>query len=315
MNKVLIADDVHPVLLDGLMALDYQIDFRPDIEQTEVNEILQEYIGVIINSKTQIRKNLIETVKHRLKFIGRLGSGMEIIDVEAAKQVGIAVFSAPEGNAQAVAEHALGMILALFNNLCTADREVRNQIWNREENRGLEMQGKTIGIVGLGHNGTAFAQLLAGFNTTIIGYDKYKIHFGEELNHIERVSLEELKERAEIISLHIPLNKETKHYIDHRFVSEMRHPFFLINTSRGAVINTKEIVQELLNGNVLGACLDVFENEKPTTYSADEEECYNTLFRMRNVIVSPHIAGWTKESKRKIAETLISKISLISKSE
>lgn len=315
MNTVLVADDVHPLLIEGLKDLGYEIDFRPMIQQQEVNEILENYVGVIINTKTKIRKELIDKVKHRLKFIGRLGSGMEIIDVDVAKEAGISVFSAPEGNAQAVAEHALGMLLALFNNLCNADREVREKIWRREANRGLELQGKTVGVIGLGHNGTAFAKLLKGFNVRVLGYDKYKSCFGADLEHVKSVSLEELKEKAEIISLHLPLNDETKFYIDKHFVEDMKQPFYLINTSRGRVVNTVDLVQDLLDGKVLGACLDVFENENPNTYTDEETRTYEKLFCMGNVILSPHIAGWTKESKQKIAQVLVAKITSVSKSE
>lgn len=315
MKKVLIADEVHPVLFEGLQKLGYEVDYRPEIEQDEINVILGNYTGVIINSKTKIRKDLIEKVKCYLKFIGRLGSGMEIIDVTEAQKSGITVFSAPEGNARAVAEHALGMILALFNKLCIADREVRNKIWNREANRGVELQGKTVGIIGLGNNGSAFAEILSGFGVQILGYDKYRIFPDEGLKHVELVSLEELKERSDIISLHIPLNGETKYYIDKKFIDEAGKPFYLINTSRGKIVRTQDLLSGILSGKILGACLDVFENENPATYSPEEEAFYNELFRINNIVLSPHIAGWTKESKQKIAEVLVRKISSLEFSE
>ncbi len=306
-DKVLVADYVHGYLLQGILDLGLVFDYLPEIEQEEIEDIIGEYFGLVINSKSRANKIIFERGE-QLKFVARLGSGMEIIDLAAAKEAGVFVVSAPEGNAQAVAEHALGMLLSLFNKLKLSDERVKNYDWRREESRGIELSGKTIGIIGLGNNGSAFTRLLRGFQSPIICYDKYRSDFGQEYSYVENVEMEDIFERAEVISLHIPWNSETNYMVDSRFISSMKKPFYLINTSRGGIVDTNALIGGLESGKILGACLDVFENEKPNSYSAEEKSLYKKLFSYRNLEVSPHVAGWSKESKEKIAKVLINKL-------
>lgn len=306
-GKVLVTDDVHECLLQGLTALGFEYDYLPDMEQSGIEENIARYEGLVINSKSRANKEVFEKGK-KLKFVARLGSGLEIIDLEAAQKAGVLVVSAPEGNAQAVGEHALGMLLGLFNKLTQCDIQVKNLIWNRESNRGLELKGKTIGIIGLGNNGSAFARLLEGFSTPVMAYDKYKTDFDPQLSFVRCAKLEEIYEEADIVSLHIPWNSETHHFVDEDFILRMKKPFFLVNTSRGGVADTRAVITGLDSGKIAGACMDVFENEKPGTYTVEESEMYGKLFSFTNVVVSPHVAGWSRESKERIANVLIEKI-------
>ena len=243
-----------------------------------------------------------------LRFVGRLGSGMEIVDLEYAAEKGVAVLSSPEGNRNAVAEHALGMLLSLSNNLLRGDREVRQNLWLREANRGFELRGRTLGIIGFGHTGRQFARKLTGLEMKILAYDKYKTGFAEEVPGVQETDLNTLMQHADILSLHLPLTEETRHLINKKFINNCKPGFILINTSRGACVSTKDLVAALENNLVGGACLDVFENEKPNTYTNSEQNLYRRLHQLDNVVLSPHVAGWTVESKRLLAEVLLEKI-------
>ncbi len=307
MAKVLVTDDVHEMMIANLKRNEYEVDYRPGISLKEVHNIIHEYTGMIINSKIIAHEDLLSKAK-KLKFIGRLGSGLEIIDLHYAKAKGINVHSAPEGNRNAVAEHALGMLLSIANNLVKGNREVKSFHWDREGNRGFELEGKRVGIIGFGHTGSSFAKKLTGFNLEVLAYDKYKSNFASDLSFVKECTLEQVLEECEIISLHLPLTSETRYFVNEDFMRRWKHPLVLINTSRGNVINTKVLIQALDTGKLQGAALDVFENEKPNKYSDDEAKMYRKLFDFPNVLVSPHVAGWTVESKRKIAETLIEKI-------
>ncbi len=307
MKKILITDTVHPILLETFRQAGYEVTYDPAIRLETVRKVIPEFDGIIINSKILMDKAMLDAGT-RLEFIGRLGSGLEIIDLEYAKEKGVGVYNSPEGNRNAVAEHALGMLLALANNLCRCDREVRQQVWQREANRGFEIVGKTVGIIGFGHTGSTFAKRLCGLEVNILAYDKYKTGFGDGLAYVKETSFEELIQNADIISLHLPLTEETFHLADKYFFEKCRQGFILINTSRGNVVNTDDLIAELKSGKMSGACLDVFENEKPRTFTERENEMYKELYTYENVILSPHVAGWTHESKRKMAETLIQKI-------
>jgi D-3-phosphoglycerate dehydrogenase / 2-oxoglutarate reductase len=307
MKKVLITDDVHTLLIDELEAAGYSCDFQPDIKLEQVREIVPAYTGMIINSKILMDKAMFDRATH-LKFVGRLGSGMEIIDQEYAAQKNVAIYNAPDGNCNAVGEHALGMLLALANNLLRADAEVRQKIWRREANRGFELQGKTIGIIGFGYTGSSFAQKLAGMEMEVLAYDKYKTNYTGAYPHVKETDLDTLLTHSDIISFHLPLTAETHHYADATFFSKCRKNVILINTSRGQVMETSLLVNELLSGKVRGACLDVFENEKPQTFTALENEYYEQLYQLPQVILTPHIAGWTVESKERLARILLQKI-------
>lgn len=306
MKRVLITDDVHPLLIEGLRDRSYKVDYSPDISLDDTRIKVCDYQALVINSKIRADRAMMEQGKN-LKWIGRLGSGLEIIDLEAAKDRNIAIISTPEANCQAVAEHALGMLLALFRKLRQADREVRQHQWLREKNRGLELQGKTVGIIGFGHTGPAFGRLLEGFNVKILVFDKYKQHLKLPERYEQVKDLELMQKKADIISLHIPLSPETKYLIDKEFIEGCNRPIYLINTSRGPVVRTTDLMDALEKGKVLGACLDVFENEHPENYTDLEQGLYGSLFANEQIIVSPHIAGWTYESKEKIAKIMLEK--------
>lgn len=307
MKKVLITDGVHPLLIEGLQADGYHIDYHPKISLEQVRKMIAPYSGIVINSKITMDKTMFDAAP-KLEFVARLGSGMEIVDQEHAAEKGVAVHSAPEGNCNAVGEHALGMLLALANNLVQSDVEVRQKIWRREANRGYEVMGKTVGIIGFGHTGSRLAKKLSGMEMTILAYDKYKKGYADDLDYVKETTLEEIMAQADIISLHLPLKPETFHYVDAGFIANMAKPFILINTSRGTCVDTHALLEELENGKVLGACLDVFENEKTATFTEAENQIYRQLYEYPNVILSPHIAGWTVESKRRLAEVLLQKI-------
>jgi D-3-phosphoglycerate dehydrogenase / 2-oxoglutarate reductase len=309
MQKILITDKVHPLLIEGLNEIGYQVDYDTSIDMTTLPSIIHEYDGAVINSKIKMTKEVIDLATN-LKFIGRLGSGMEIIDVPYALSKGIAPINSPEGNRNAVAEHAIGMILSFYNHLFRANIEVKNFEWHREENRGLEMKGRTIGIVGLGHTGSTLAKKLATWEMNVIAYDKYKEDFGSELSFVERVDLAAIQERAHIISFHLPLTSETKHLVDINFIKACKQKPLLVNTSRGEVVITRDLDVALKENLLLGACIDVFENEKVPTYTAEEHEIYNSLLQNDNILVSPHVAGWTKESLKRIASVLLEKIKM-----
>jgi D-3-phosphoglycerate dehydrogenase / 2-oxoglutarate reductase len=307
MEKILVTDAVHLLLLEGFENAGYVCDYEPEITLEEVQAKIEHYVGLIVNSKILADKKLIDKAE-KLRFIGRLGSGREVVDIPYANEKGIGVFFSPEGNSNAVAEHALGMLFALANNLLRADYEVRQKIWQREKNRGWELQGKTIGIIGFGHTGKAFATKLKSMEMNIIAYDKYLENFDPKYDFVLKTDLNHLLETADIISFHLPLTAETKYFCDATFLKKCKQNVVLINTSRGNVVETKALLRALKNGQIKGACLDVFENEKVQTFSPEEEKTYSELYEYSNVILSPHIAGWTKESKELLAQVLLTKI-------
>ncbi len=306
-DKVLITDDVDPLLITGLTRLGYQCDYQPDITLENAKEIVGAYSGIVINTKIKAYKDFLESGKN-LQFIARLGSGLDIIDLEVAHGLGIYVLSAPEGNCNAVVEHALGMLLSLLNRLHQADREVKAFLWYRERNRGTELDGKSVGIIGFGHTGRAFAQKLNGFNVDLLVHDPFINLTSLLTENQHEATLDQIQAKCQIISLHVSLNPTSRHLIDHKFLQACQQRPILINTSRGAVVKTADLVMALDEKVISGACLDVFENEKPETFSPDEKIIYSQLYQYDNVVLSPHIAGWTVESKRKIAEVLLKKI-------
>lgn len=307
MKKVLITDDVHQILVDALKTIGYAVDYMPGLKNEDTISIIAEYAGLIVNTKTKVNKSLIDAAG-KLEFIGRVGSGMDHIDVQYAKRKGIRVYSSPEGNANAVGEHALGMLLALLNKIAKADAQIRNGVWQREENRGVELAGKTVGIVGYGNTGSAFARKLTALECRILVYDKYKTGFGNE--QIYEVSLATLKEQSQIVSLHIPLNNETQYWLNSNTISEFRNAFYFINTSRGQVVNTDNLLEGLQEGKILGAALDVFENENFYQLDLKSNVQFSNLSTLHNVVLTPHIAGWTIESKLKLAKILTDKIKI-----
>jgi|AntRauTorckE5430_2_1112549.scaffolds.fasta_scaffold09954_2 D-3-phosphoglycerate dehydrogenase len=307
-KSVLITDGVHPKLIVGFEQLGLACDYLPNISLSEVKNIIHQYDGVIINSKIIVDEDFLDKAV-KLRFIGRLGSGLEIVNQPYARKKGVAVFSAPEGNCNAVAEHAVGMLLAFANNFRKGDSEVREMIWDREGNRGFEIMGKTVGIIGFGHTGSQFAKKLAGFGVEVLAWDKYKPQgYALDFGFVKETKMEEVFEKSDIVSLHLPLNSETKHLANYAWMQQFKKPIVLINTSRGNVIPTEDLIKGLERGIVQGACLDVFENEKPHTFSETEKTVFNQLYKFKNVILTPHVAGWTVESLERLTTVLLTKI-------
>ena len=306
--KVIVLDENHDLLNKGLMNLGFQIDEAYTDSYEQVLGKIENYDGMIIRSRIPIDQRMLATAKN-LKFIGRVGAGLENIDEEFAVLKGIELFNAPEGNRDSVAEHAIGMLLMLMNRLRIADAEVRNGIWLREENRGDELMGKTVGIIGYGNMGKAFAKRLQGFGVDVICYD-IKENVGDEF--AMQVDLEELFKRAEVVSLHTPQTEETVGMINRDFIDSFSNPFYFINTARGKAVVTKDLVEAIESGKIKGACLDVHEYEKSSFENLKFDElpdAFQYLVNSDRVILAPHIAGWTHQSKRKLAEVILNKIS------
>ncbi|MFO8087645.1 MAG: NAD(P)-dependent oxidoreductase [Bacteroidales bacterium] len=302
--NVLFLDTSHPVLEQELEKAGFQCTFWNKVDP--LAKAISSSSGLIVRSKIKIDRALIDAAP-QLRFIGRIGAGMENIDVKYANSKGIQVFNSPEGNRDAVAEHALGMLLALMNHMLTADAEVRKAIWKREANRGTEIKDKTIGIIGFGNMGSAFAQRLNGFDCTIIAYDKYKKGFGNQL--VAEVDYATIFQKSDILSLHVPLTDQTHHLVNNDYLNKFKKPIWIINTSRGPVVDTSAILSGIDKGLIRGAALDVLEFE---TYSFDKlhdlPDTFQKLVASPKVILSPHIAGWTFESKVKLSKYLAQKI-------
>ena len=281
--------------------------YDTQISLDDVYETLPDLVGIIINSRITMDRRMIDAGK-QLGFIARLGSGKEIIDIPYAQEKGVAVYTSPAGNANSVAEHAMGMLLMLLNKMKLGDNRVREFEWKREENRGVELEGKTIGIIGYGHTGQRMAEKLRGFNVKIMAYDKYKKHFGDDTRYLHECTLDEVIAGSDIITLHVPLTKETTGMVNASFLEACQQGLILINTSRGRVVETQALIDALESGHLAGAALDVFENEKPASMDADEKSMYRKLFSFENTVFTPHVAGWTHESKRKLAEIVLQKI-------
>ena len=313
-RKVLFLDTVHHILEERLLTLKYVCEHDYFSSKKEIEAKIASYFGIVIRSRITLDQTFLDKATN-LKFIARSGSGLENIDIGDAQQKGIKVFNSPEGNRDAVGEHAIGMLLSLFNQLKKGDAEVRQGIWDREGNRGIELAGKTVGIIGYGNMGNAFAKKLSGFECKIIAYDKYKVRSPnpsiDGRSWAEEVSLEVLKEKSDIISIHLPLTAETQHYVDAKFISSCKKSFYLINTARGNHVKVPDLVEALKTGKILGACLDVLEYETKsfeTINSKDLPDAFNFLAQSDKVVLSPHVAGWTKESYRKLSSVLADKI-------
>lgn len=308
MPKVMITAYAHPCLKEGLEQRGYMVDTMEKISYQELKEMIPGYEGLIVASRIQIDKAMLAGA-NSLKWIGRLGSGMEIIDVDQASSQGIVCMSSPDGNCDSVGEHCLGMLLSLMHNISSARDEVREGKWLREANRGFELRGKTVGIIGLGHTGSALAHLLSPFGVTVLAHDKYKTGFSS--GHVIESTVETIQESADVISFHLPLNEETQHYANEQFfLSLKKRPYFL-NTSRGGVVDTAALINALDQGQVVAAGLDVLENEDLTSYTSGESEMLQQLLRRKNVIVTPHIAGSSHESLVKLSQSLLKKLDLL----
>ncbi|AFL85875.1 phosphoglycerate dehydrogenase-like oxidoreductase [Belliella baltica DSM 15883] len=304
-NRILIIDEMHPSIIPLLEKEGFEVDYRPEIKRGEILEIIATYSGLIIRSKTPMDKELLEKASD-LKFIGRAGAGLDQIDLSYLEERNIKLFNAPEGNRDAVGEHAIGGLLALFNHINKADQEVRNGIWDREGNRGEELAGKTVGVFGFGNMGQAFARKLLGFDVKLLAYDKYKKGFGSAF--VKECSFEKIQQEADILSIHVPLTVETRNYFTLDLLKSFSKPIYLINTARGEVISFETLNLALDQGILRGAVLDVLENEKFKNFSAVQKGEFDNLAARPNVLFSPHIAGWTFQSYEKINQVLVEKI-------
>lgn len=307
-HKVLFIDTVHELLEQRLTNMGFDCVEGYSFSKAEVLKRINEYTGLVIRSRFKIDKEFIDEAT-QLKFICRSGSGMENIDLEYAKSKNIYCFNSPEGNRDAVGEHAIAMLLCLFNNIIRSDREVREGIWNREKNRGVELMGKTVGIIGYGVMGNAFAKRLSGFGVDVLAYDKYKSNYGNEF--AKESSLEDIYQKADIVSIHLPLTQETTYYINTDFINKFSKSIYIVNTSRGKNLYTSDLVNVMKSGKVLGACLDVLEYETSSFEKIDKEnlpEDFIYLSKCDNVVLSPHVAGWTKESYVKLSGFLADKV-------
>jgi len=305
-NKILIVDDLHPVFIELVSKIGYSCDYRPEIKAADILPIIGNYTGLVMRSKFKLDQQYLEAGKN-LRFVCRAGAGMDNIDEAYAAQRGIILLNAPEGNMDAVGEHAIGLLLALMNNFILADAQIRNGSWLREANRGFELKGRTIGIIGYGFMGHSFARKLSGFGVNVIAYDKYKTGFSDI--YAREVSMEEIVKQSDVLSLHIPLTKETDGLIDDEYLFHFKKSIFLINTSRGRTIKVASLLNALRSGKILGAGLDVLEVEKFPALGA--QPWYQELKESNRVVLTPHVAGWTRESYRKISEVMAEKLAAI----
>ena len=305
--KIIIIDKVHNFLPINLRALGFEVSNMQDIKPDEVVSILSNYDGIVIRSKIKLTAKILQNLP-KLEFIARVGAGMESIDEDFAIKQGIKLINAPEGNRDSVGEHALGMILCLFNKICIANFQVKNGIWQREPNRGIELMGKTVGIIGYGNMGGAFARRLTGFGVNVISYDKYKTNFADDFT--KEVSLKEIFEQTDILSLHVPLQKDTLYMINNDFINKFKKPFYLINTARGKVVKTNDLINNIKSKKILGAALDVLEYEKISfeNLSNKNNSSIESLQNANNVLLTPHVAGLTYDSNLKLAQVIVEKI-------
>lgn len=304
-KQILIIDDVHQLLTEGLAQMGYKVTYLPFATRNDLLQLIPQAYGLIVRTKTQIDAEVIG-VATNLRFIGRAGAGLDNVDEEAAMAAGILVFNAGEANADAVGEHTLAMLLTLFTRLNMADREVRAGIWDREGNRGVELSGKTVGIIGYGNTGKAVARKLSGFNVKVLAYDKYLQHYTDEF--AQEATMDEIRHKADVLTLHVPLTEETRFMVDASYLRSFSKDIYLLNLCRGEVVKASDLMILMEEGKVKGAALDVLENEKLTAMNDKERTWFNYIANSDRTVLSPHVAGWTKESYEKISSVLLKKI-------
>ena len=304
---IIITAQAHPILTETLQEKGYHLLYAPDITYEELYDMAEQATGLVVTTRIKIDKPLLDKATG-LEWIGRLGSGLELIDLDYAASKNILCLSSPEGNRNAVAEHALGMLLNLTNHISKSQQEVRKGQWIREENRGMELSGKTIGIIGYGNTGAAFTKLLLAFDVTVLAYDKYKYGFGDK--YIKEANLEQIGRYADVISFHLPLTDETRHMADEHFFSLLERQPYIINTSRGKVIKTAALVEAIRQKQVKGAALDVLENENLQKMSETEKQEFDFLTNREDVLITPHIAGYSHEAFYKMSVVLLEKLGI-----
>jgi len=302
-GKILIIDDLHPAFKERAVQLGYEVDDLPKITRAETMAVISQYDGIAVRTKFRIDKELIDAAPG-LKFVARAGAGLDNIDEAYALDRNIQLINAPEGNRDALGEHAVGMLLSVLNNYRKADIEIRNGIWDREGSRGWELKGKTVGIIGYGFMGSSFARKLSGFEVKVLAYDKYKTGFSDE--YAQECSMEEIVKHSDVLSLHIPLTSETRQMVNEEYLFHLRKNIFFINTARGEIVNTVAVLNAIKTGKILGAGLDVLEAEKFPKLS--DQPWYNELKASPKVLLTPHVGGWTFDSYRKISEVLADKL-------
>lgn len=305
-NKFLIIENQPKLLKENLEELGFEVDQKPGITYEELYRIINNYVGIVISSRLRVDRTFLNTAKN-LRYILRPGSGLENVDRNYAEELGITCINSPEGNRDAVAEHAVGMLLNLFNHINRAHTEVKNGVWLRENNRGIELMGKTIGIIGFGNTGQSLAKKLQGFDVEILAYDKYADPNNEWVRNSQ---MREIFEKADVVSFHLPLTNETKYIGNDQFFRNFRKAIFVLNTSRGPIIKTSSLINALERGAVSGACLDVLENEKLYTHSERERREFAFLKNHPKVLLTPHIAGWSDASKTRMITELMRKFDL-----
>lgn len=304
-KSVLIVNNMHESIIPQLEAIGIDAHYHPDITRKEILETVDRFDGIIVRSKLHLDREFFDSATN-LRFVARAGAGLDQIDTAAAAEKNITIFNAPEGNKDALGEHTVGLLLGLLCKIPNSNNEVKSGIWQREGNRGVELLGKTVGIVGLGNMGLAFSEKLRGFSCNIFGYD---IRKDLDLpDYITQTDWATFTGNCDIISLHVPLTEETHMMVDHKWFAQFRKNIWIINTSRGAVLHLKDLDKNLESGKVLGAALDVLENEKPETYSGEEKRIFRSIANRNNTILTPHVGGWSVESYRRINEVLVSKI-------
>ncbi len=304
-HRCLIADKMHESIVPMLQEIGLQPDYQPSIQREEILGIIENYTGLVIRSKTNVDQALIAKAVN-LRFVARAGAGLDQLDEQALNARHIAILNAPEGNRDALAEHNVGMLLTLMHKIHTGNRQIREGTWDREGNRGTELMGKTIGIVGYGNMGQAFAHRLTGFSVKVLAYDKYRQNYGDRF--AQQAAMEQLYEESDVLSFHVPLTAETLFFVDDSYLSRFSKNIFLLNTARGKIIKLKTLAEALTIGKVQGAALDVLENEKLNQLSEEQQRYFQELIQSDKVIFTPHVAGWTHESYEKINRVLVDKI-------